>query len=169
MAVGVLILRQSLLGPDDSAACEAARELRRLRTKPREAVDDLITAATLPWKFGCPQRFPAAMEALLKIAPDDARLVPIIQNTIRCSNYGIQKTCVLALVAIASVPAIETFYHIDQYWYASPKSLPFKKLMYKSLAEIEERGLDQLVPNAKSARTRLVEWLEGRSAAERSN
>ena len=155
-------LRQLLLGPDDSAACEAARELRRFGGKAHEAVDDLISAATLPWTCGCPQRFPAAMEALLKIAPDDPRLVPIIRDTIRCSNYGIQKTCVLALIAIGTGPALETLYHIDRYWYASPKSLPFKKLMYKSLGEIEERGLNKLVTDAQSARARLVEWLEGR-------
>jgi hypothetical protein len=155
-------LRQLLLGPDDSAAREAARELRRMRPKAREAVDDLIAAATLPWEYGCPQRFPDAIEAILKIAPDDPRLVPIIRDTIRCSNYGIQKTCVLALLTIGTAPAIETLYNIGQYWHASPKSLPFKKLMYKSLGEIEERGLSKLVSDAEGARARLVEWLEGR-------
>jgi hypothetical protein len=133
-----------------------------MRSNARDAMDDLIAAATMPWKFGCPQRFPDAMEAILKIAPDDPRLVPIVRDTICCSNYGVQKTCVVALLAIGTAAAIETIYNIDQYWRASPKSPPFKKLLYKVLAEIEERGLDKLVLNPESARARLVDWLEGR-------
>jgi hypothetical protein len=160
-SVRVSSLREVLLGPDDALACQAARDLARMRSRARDAVDDLIAAATLPWKFGCPQRFADSIRALLKIAPEDARLVPVIRDTIWCSNYGIQKTCVLALLDIGTGEAIQTIYNIYRYWRASPKSPPFRKLMHQVLGKIKERGLDKLVPNPQRESAGLVAWLEG--------
>lgn len=158
----VSTLRQLLNAPDDDAACRAARELAKMRVRACEAVDDLIAAATSPWKFGCPQRFPDAINALLKIAPEDPRLIPVIQATIRCSNYGTQKACVVALLTIGTAAAIDTVYNLDQYWRAAPKSAAFKKLMYKVLGEIEQRGMDRLIPASENARAGLIDRLEGR-------
>lgn len=158
----VSALRRLLIGPDDAIARQAARDLGRMKSKAIDAIDDLVAAATMPWQLGCPQRFSDAAEAILKIAPSDPRLVPIIRETISCSNYGVQKVCVLGLLTIGTAAAVETFYHIDQYWRASPKSLAFKKLMYRAVGELEERGLDKLVPNSHIARAQLVDWLEDR-------
>lgn len=122
--------RQSLIGLDDAAARAAARILGRMRSGASEAVDELIAAATRRWECGCPQRFAEAITAPVKISPWDARLVAIIRDTIRCSNYGIQKACIQALRDIGTEEAIETIYDIDQYWHAAPRTRQIKKLIY---------------------------------------
>jgi hypothetical protein len=127
-------LRAALNGSKHPEAREAACALGRLRGRALAAVDD----------------------------PQGPRLVEIIRKTIHCSNYGIQKSSVFALVKIGSKEAIETVYHIARYWRASPKSVHFKKLIYKVLGELESKGLDKLLDDPSAARAQLNEWLEGK-------
>lgn len=134
------VLRKALLGDDDAEARYAADALRRLGPKACDAVDDLIAAASVPWKFGCPQRFCNAMEALLKIAPDHPRLVALCREVLSCQNYGIQKSAILSLLHIRSPEAMAILRDIDGYRDSSIQGKPFENLMVKVLKEL--RGLE---------------------------
>ena len=83
------VLRAALYDDHDVTAKKAAVALKKLESKAAEATDDLIAAATKPWKYGCPQVFPYAMEALVRIAPTHPRLTEICQHALTCQNYGI--------------------------------------------------------------------------------
>lgn len=150
-------LRGFLLAESDAVGREAAHALGKIGPAARVAADDLYAAATLPWKFGCPQRFAPAIDALVRVAPDDPRIVPLIQDTVCCSNYGVQKACVFALLALRTPEATDALYHLDRYWRASPRTHPFKELMARTLEELARRD-----PGGERAadRERLAHWAE---------
>ena len=126
-------LRRALRDPEIAVANWAAVSIGKLGEQAVEALDDLVAAAAAPWEDGCPQRFSAAISALLRIAPDDQRLVGIIQPVLQCSNYGIFKDGVLALAKIGTPEALDTIRWIDMYWGTARKDKQADEFVQKTL------------------------------------
>jgi DNA-directed RNA polymerase subunit RPC12/RpoP len=151
-------LRTALRSSDCSIARDAAVALGRLGPRAKEAVDDLIATAIAPWQDGCPQLFSEAIEALVKIAASDPRLVGVIRPTIRCSNYGVLKSAVLALEEIGTEEAIDTLRRFDAYWGSGRKDRLIDELVHKVLDRYMQRG--DLPEGSKTA----PEFVEHRGA-----
>lgn len=126
-------LRKALYDESNTVGKCAAHALGKLGPKAREAVDDLIAAATMPWQFGCPQRFCDAISALAKIDSTHPQLTAICTHALTCRNYGIQKAAVEALARIASEEAINILHNVDDYRDTTIHCKLWDKMMAKIL------------------------------------
>jgi hypothetical protein len=126
-------LRRALRDPESRVGDWAIVSIGKLGPQASDAVEDLIAAATAPWEHGTPLYFESAIVALLKIVPDDPRLIGIIQPVLSHSNYGIFKTAVQALVSIGTTGAWETIRWIDRYWGTARKDRVADEFIHKTL------------------------------------
>ncbi|HEY1172256.1 MAG TPA: hypothetical protein VGH19_12855 [Verrucomicrobiae bacterium] len=126
-------LRRALHDPESVVGYWAAVSIGKLGPQANDAVEDLITIATAPWVDGAPLNFEPTIVALLKIVPNDPRLIGIIQPVLRHSNYGIFKTSVQALINIGTTEALETIRWIDCYWGTARKDRVTDDFIHKSL------------------------------------
>lgn len=126
-------LRQALRDSEPAVANWAAVSIKKLGPQGAEAVEDLIAAATAPWKNGCPQRFCESIAALVRITPSDPRLIAVIQAALPCSNYGIFKAGVEALASIGTPEALDTIKWIDKFWGTGRKEKVEDEFIYKTL------------------------------------
>ena len=130
------VLRAALSDEYDATARHAARALKKLGPRALGAVDDLIAAATMPWEFGCPQRFSDAMEALVRIAPDHLRLTAICQHALTCQNYSIQKAAVVSLAKIGTPEARDILRDVDRFRDTSIQCKHWDNLVAKVLTSL---------------------------------
>ncbi len=126
-------LRKALYDESDTVGKCVAHALGKLGPKAHEAVEDLIAAATMPWKFGCPQRFPDAISALIEIDPAHPQLTAVCKDALICQNYGVQKAAVEALARIALPEAVSILHNVDSYRDTSIQCKLWDKLMTKIL------------------------------------
>ena len=131
------VLRAALSDEYDATARYAAHALKKLGSRASEAVDDLVAAATMPWELGCPQRFPDAMEALVRIAPSYPRLTAICQHALTCQNYGIQKAAVVSLAEIGTPEAHDILRDVDKFRDISIQCKQWDNLMAKVLGSLK--------------------------------
>jgi len=126
-------LRRALRDPESRVGGWAIVSIGKLGPQASDAVEDLIAAATAPWEHRTPPYFESAIVALLKIVPDDPRLIGIIQPVLSHSNYGIFKTAVQALVTIGTTEAWDTIRWVDRYWGTARKDRVADDFIHKTL------------------------------------
>ena len=122
---------------EDPTAREAAIALGKLGAKAGLAADELLVLAGGRWQFGCPQCYEHALNALVKIAPDDPHIIDVIRNTYRCDAWGLAKVSIVALQTIATPAANVLLGEVLDHWTTRAKSKSAKAALEGARAALQ--------------------------------
>ena len=126
----------------------AAQALRRIGPDAADATESLFDALSSHKDLSLPQIYCDAAAALVKIAPNDPRLVGELTRGIGMSNYGFQKTAIEGLVEIGSEEALDVLRHVYDHMHTAPMSPSLEKLLQKVVLKVP--GLEIQPPTTAS-------------------
>jgi HEAT repeat protein len=139
----------------------AAGALGKIGPEASGASDCLVGALSSHVAFGLPQLYCEAMKTLLKIVPDDPRLIGELRRGLGFGNYGYQKTAVEGLARIGTEEAFDVLRHLYDHLPSTYISPPLERLIDKLKAafaelEIQPRASAQCPECGKTLRSALA-------------
>jgi len=108
-------LKKAFRDPHKGIACSSVLAVAKIQPPDPKVTDALVAAATGHWECGCPQLFPEAIRALVKLAPDDPRVLAAIHKALSANNHVIRKHAIVALQKLGSPSALKTLRNLDKH------------------------------------------------------
>ena len=136
------IMRRALLQDDHYLVKCAAVSIGKMKDSARQAIDDLLAAASHVDQDGMPQAYCHCLSALVSIDKTHPDIIPLIRRFMNIDNWGPISASLEALAAIGTKESLEMMQDIRDRWYPEFTKTQ-KRIADKLLAESNAAKSDE--------------------------